>query len=291
MNPKHSVCQYLGILVLFLLFASSQIVSAQEVVNGAQALDDANPVLTQVLDQTELDLPGQFHEEFGMLPDSKLAKSLRRLSKVDMDGDMNYDGRIDNDDSSDQGARESDPPGLQVGVGEMTKLIVRFKTYDNEYPGEVFVKLNIDGINRMSRSGKYATDEERTESIGRLRVWAESEKKTLLLDSADPEKLEVEWKVDKKDLKSGVPGLIPRTLFVEGVEISKKFEGDLRLLVSASHTLSEGEIREPSSIYHTAYDHIVFTVRENPVVKGFTSDNVDGVWSQAKNGGQASSSQ
>lgn len=251
----------------------------EESEGGAPAESKATPAVTKVLEATEMDLPGQFDKYFGMQPGSKLQKSLKPLSKIDMDGDLNYDGVISNYDSTDNGSREDIFPGLQIGVGELTKLVIRYKTYEKDYPGHLFVQLTVSGVNRFSANGKYSTDEEELDSIGRIKVWAEKDKKTLLLDSGDASKRVAEWKVDKDSLKVGLPGPLPRTVYVEGVGASQKFEGDLRLLISSSHSLSEGEARSPSSIYRTAFDHMLFTIREEPVPKGFVNDNAEGVWS------------
>ncbi len=247
--------------------------------SGAPEEGEVRVVSNVVLAETDMDRPAEFHEEFGMMPGSKLAKSLKRISKIDLDGDLNYDGSISNYDDTDGGLGESVPPGLQVGVGELTKIVVRFKTYENDYPGILFVKLDVAGIDRFAQNGKYASVEQEMQSTGRIRVWGDFDRKTLLVDSGDAGKRSFEWKVDKNELKSGLPGVIPRVLYIEGVEASKTFEGDVRLLMSSSHALSEGGGRLPSSIYHTAHDHLLLTVRDKPVKKGFVNNNVEGVWS------------
>lgn len=234
--------------------------------------------VTQVLEETEMDLPALFDPDFGMQPGSKLAETLRPLSKIDMDGDMNYDGSIDNNDSTDAGVRENMAPGLQLGVGELSKLVIRYKTYEKDFPGDLFVKMTVSGINRLSMNGRYSSEEEEMESVGGIRVWAEKEKKTLLLDSSDPQKRVIDWKVDEDSLSRGLPAGFPRVVYVEGAKKSQKFEGDVRLMISSSHSLSTGENRQPSSMYRTAFDHILFTILEEPVEKGFVNDNAEGVW-------------
>lgn len=243
----------------------------------AQA-EASNSGASEVLAQTEMDLPGQYDKDFGMQPGSELEKTLKFLSKIDMDGDNDYDGVIDNDYEPDQGAREYDPPGLQVGVGETTKLVVRYKTYEQEFPGDLIIQLTVAGVNRFSETGKYASDSEELKSIGRIKVWAEKDKKTLLLDSGDLDNRKVEWKVDKEKLKTGVPDTYPRVIYVEGVEVSPKFEGDIRLMISSSHSVSDGDSSVPSSVYRTAFDHMLFTIRKEPIKKSFVNDDVEGVW-------------
>lgn len=286
MNANRSFSRYLfRPLLAIALVVISGIANAQEEVKGDPPVaPEAPSTVTQVQEETEMDLPGQFDKNFGMQPGSKLEKSLKPLSKIDMDGDMNYDGVIDNDDSNDNGPRESVPPGLQIGTGELTKLVVRYKTYEKDFPGELYVQISVSGINRLSMNGKYASEREELESVGGIRVWAEKEKKTLLLDSSDPVKRSYEWKLDKVKFKRGLPGDFPRIVYVEGVDISKEFEGDVRLMISSSHSLSEGENRQPSGVYRTAFDHILFTILEAPVQKEFVNDNVQGVWPNSGGG-------
>ena len=42
---------------------------------------------------------------------------------------------IDNDDPADNGAFQQTPPGLVVGVGEMSKLILRLRPYRLDFKG------------------------------------------------------------------------------------------------------------------------------------------------------------
>jgi hypothetical protein len=271
-----------ALMVFSLSYSQQPVVESEKEKHDQSAVDKvvgSKPSgVTEVLASTHLDRPGEFHKDFGMQPGSKLAKTLRALSKIDLDGDLDYDGTLDNTAEVGQGAREYVPPGLQIGVGEMTKLVVRYKTYENDFPGELYVTLEVAGINRFAATGAYAKDAEELESTGRIRVWKSPKKEVLFLDSGDLAKRVFEWKVDKKLLKTGLPGTLPRVLYVEGVKESKTFEGDLRLLISSSHSLSEGENRSPSGIYRTAYDHILFTVLEEPVEKAFINNNAEGVW-------------
>lgn len=274
-HEERPSCIFECLLALAVIFSMSAAMGQEE--KEEKPASPGGGVQT-VLAETHMDRPGEFHEVFGMPLESRLRDSLKRLSKIDMDGDLNYDGSIDNADSGDQGFFENRPPGLQLGTGELTKLVVRFKTYESSFPGEIYVKLEAAGINRFAANGNYGSEKEEKESVGRIRVWESPRKKTLLVDSGDPEKRSIEWKVDKEKLVTGVPGTVPRILYVEGVGKSKKFEGDLRLLISASHSLGEGESRPPSGSYHTAFDHILFTVREKAVEKAFINNNVEGVW-------------
>jgi hypothetical protein len=218
--------------------------------------------------KTDLDSPESTDPRFLPL-DGRRGASIPRLSKIDLDADLDYDGAFDNDSSAGQGQHEYLPPGLELGKGEVSRLLVRFKTYEPDFTGKLVVRLEASEVNRDAVSGEGAV------SAGQIRVWRDQERKELLIDSADPAKRSVEWTYDSEKRAGG----IPRTLYVEGVKVSAKFEGDLRLLVSASH-LADGETSgTPSSLYRAAFDHLLLTVRDKPVEKEFINNNVEGVWS------------
>jgi hypothetical protein len=61
----------------------------------------------------------------------------------------------------------------------------------------------------------------------------------------------------------------------------------------AAHVAEGANAETPSSLFQTAFDHLLFTVRDQPVEKEFINNNVEGVWSKvgdaapAANAGQA----
>lgn len=253
--------------------------------------------------ETEMDLPADFHRYYGQRV-NQWRDSERKVAKLDIDGDMNYDGTIDNFDPSDNGAFESTPPGLVVGEGEMTKILVRLSPYRIDFRGEVVIGLEIAGINRAIRSGQFSSFEEEISSTGRIRVWADPARTELLLDSADPEKRYHEWVADDRTYPANLPGIYPRTIYVEGVSVAGAYDssgkavvsgkgtipaegysGDLRLLMTVSHR-EQGTPREEYPDYRkrfvksfrTSFDHILFTVRKEPQVKDFINNNAEGVW-------------
>ena len=197
-----------------------------------------------------------------------------RLTKVDIDGDMNYDGVIDNDDPADNGRHQTTPPGLQLAVGELSKMVVRFKAYDLDYDGELILKLELSGINRADPTGDFSSLAEENKSTGRIRVWKDAKKSVLLLDSSDADKRVVEWVGDRDKLESGVPGGFPRTVYVEGVGISNEFDGDLRLSLMSVYKPASAK-KEP---YIDAVDHILVTVRSKAIQKDFVNNNAEAVW-------------
>jgi hypothetical protein len=199
-----------------------------------------------------------------------------RLSKIDLDGDFNYDGTINNEDPTNQGRLEYVPPGLEVGVGEVTRLVIRLKTYEVEFPGNLEVTLEVTGINRDSASGSFPAGS--SGQVGRIKVWRDQAKSELLLDSGDSGKISKTWVYEKGKLAGG----IPRTVYVEGAEASGKSEGDIRLMAVAAHRPDGAAQGSNSTLYQSAFDHMLLTVRKAPVPKEFVNNNAEGVWSSGK---------
>lgn len=240
---------------------------------GTSGLSGSTPDPLEFPGKTVLDDPGNQDPRLLVPVDAEGKVSVARLSKIDLDADLDYDGTLNNDSSSDQGQHEAVPPGLELGVAEVTRLLVRFKTYEESFTGSLVVGLEVSGINRDSASGAFASGGD--ESLGRIRVWRDQARRELLLDSGDPAKRRYEWRYDPEKRFGG----IPRTLYLEGVELSPKFEGDLRLLLTATHKAEGAVGEEVSSLYRGAFDHLLVTVRKEPVEKEFFNNNVEGVWS------------
>jgi hypothetical protein len=109
--------------------------------------------------RTDLDWAGSYHKYYGQTRNQYGDKE-RKIAKVDLDGDFNYDGIIDNYDPGDNGEFQQIPPGLVVGVGELTQLVLRIRPYRVDYYGDAVVALELDGINRGDRSGRFSSFEE-----------------------------------------------------------------------------------------------------------------------------------
>lgn len=263
-------------------------------------------------EETDMDLPASFHRYYGQRV-NQWRDSERYIAKLDIDGDMNYDGTIDNSDPADNGAFEATPPGLVVGEGELTKILIRFSPYRINFKGEVVLGLEVAGVNRAIQSGQFDSFEEEISSTGRIRVWADPQRTQLLLDSADPEKRYYEWVVDDQAYPANLPGVYPRLVYVEGVSVagaigpngksvivSEKggmpplgYAGDLRLLMTVSHREAGGsrenygEYRKKAlKAFRTSFDHILFTVRKQPQPKGFINNNAEGVWLNVPGGAE-----
>lgn len=218
--------------------------------------------------KTDMDDPGLHDPRF--VTATKGREHRAKLSKIDLDSDLDYDGTFDNSSPSGQFQREFIPPGLEVGVGELTRLLLRFKTYEELAAGALAVVLEVSPIDREISLGTAGNDA----ATGRVRIWQDQERKELLLDSMDPERRRFEWTFDPAKISGG----IPRTVYLEGVAVSPKHEGDLRLLVhSGPPAVVDASADELTA--QPAFDHLLVTVREKPVDKDFINNNAEAVWS------------
>jgi hypothetical protein len=245
---------------------------------------DPLPVEPLKAHETQMDLPSSFHKYFGQRVNN-WRDSERAVAKVDLDADLNYDGVINNNDPQDGGAFEGTPPGLQVGVGEMSRMILRVVPYRVDFDGEVVVSLELSGINRSTASGEFGSFEEEVNATGRVRVWKDPERKVLLLDSADPNRRYVEFSTQYREYPYNLPNVIPRSVFVEGIKSSDLFEGDIRVLLTCSHrapgtdpaAFAESR-RKLLKSFRTTFDHVLVTVRPAPIEKEFINNNAEGNW-------------
>ncbi len=233
---------------------------------------------------TDMDIPSSFHKYFGQRMNN-WRDTERAIAKIDLDADMNYDGVINNNDPQDGGAFEATPPGLQVGVGELTKVILRILPYRVDFDGEVVITLEVAGINRASAKGEFASFDDEKANTGRMRVWKEPSRKTLLLDSADPQKRTVEFTSQYRVYPYNLPTTIPRAVYVEGIKPSNMFIGDLRLLLSCSHravgSASQDFAESRKKLlksFRSSFDHILFTILPQPIQKEFINGNAEGNW-------------
>ncbi len=229
---------------------------------------------------TDLDLAGDVSRYFGQRA-NLYRDNDRKLAKIDLDGDFNYDGLIDNYDPADNGAFQQTPPGLVVGVGEMSKVILRLTPYKIDYNGRAKVRIQVDGIDRDQKSGRFADGAEQA-GMGHVIVWRDASRKEKILDSRDPSRRVFDWTLEQRwpaNLQ-----IIPRTLYIEGVQPSPRHIGDIRLLISVyddspnDANLPKADPRSWIKTFRPSFDHILMTVRSTPQEKNFVNANAEKVW-------------
>lgn len=223
--------------------------------------------------ETDKDLAGDVTRYFGQRA-NLYRDNNRKLARLDLDADLNYDGTINNSDPADNGAFEQTPPGLVLGKGEMSKLIIRLTPYKIDYEGHAKVRIEVCGINRDDKSGEFSSPDEESRSMGHIVIWRDASKKEKILDSRDPNMRSHEWTLDDRIYPYNLQ-IIPRTLYVEGVGISPRYPGDIRLLVSVFDDRSNPS---PIKTFRPTYDHILLTVRTQPQEKAYVNDNAEHVW-------------
>jgi len=285
----------LGAMALALLLSTT-------LVNGQNKQPVASVQTNSYTGQTNKDIPAEFHKYFGQRVNSWRDRE-RQIAKLDVDADMNQDGVLSNTDPADGGAFEATPPGLILGEGEMTRVVIRLLPYRVDFDGEVVVTLEVDGINRSVRTGEFETLEDELAGMGHIRVWRDPSKKQLVLDSRDPAKRVAEFTTSYKTYPYNLPIAVPRFVFVEGVKSSPRFTGEIRLLFTVSHrsphekqrvaAVAEQPVtaaKEPVPItaeeakklgivsFRTSFDHLLLTVQKQPQKKEFINNNNEGAW-------------
>lgn len=290
-HPCGMVSAFLAVMSLGFVHPSAQ----------AQVLGSPNG---QPAVQTNKDIPADFHKYYGQRVNS-WKDTERQIAKIDLDADMNQDGNLSNTDPADGGSFEATPPGLILGEGEMSRVVLVLLPYRVDFDGEVVVTLEAEGINRADRTGEYATLDDEMASMGHIRVWRDKTKKQLLLDTRDPSKRVAEFTTSYKTYPYNLPMTVPRYVFVEGVRTSPRFTGDVRLLLTVSHrgprasNAAEPQVKEiaqertaskepvavvpePAKLgiksFRTSFDHILLTIQKKPLAKQFINDNNAGVW-------------
>ncbi|MCB1227139.1 MAG: hypothetical protein KDK99_15075 [Verrucomicrobiales bacterium] len=233
--------------------------------------------------ETQMDVAGDVSKYFGQRQNLYRDPN-RKLAKIDVDGDFNYDGTINNFDPADNGAFQQTPPGLVVGVGELTRVVVRLTPYKIDYEGRAKVRLEVTGINRDAKSGEFDSDEERRNGMGHIIVW-DTNRETKLIDTRDPERLSYEWTIDDRVYPYNLQ-IVPRAIYVEGVSPSPRYQGDIRLLMSVTDE-NPNYLVDPKAnpvrvarFFRPTYDHILLTVTPTPQEKRYINANAEKVWSR-----------
>jgi hypothetical protein len=238
-----------------------------------------------VYQRTKRDVPNESYSHPG---EGRLVK------KLDLDGDFNYDGIIDNADPTDNGDVQEYPPGLVVGVGELTRMVIRLYPHPAALRATTRLEIEVIGINRSVASGDFGSLHEEIASMGHIRVWADSKRSKLLLDSQKPGSRI--WSMVLPDMYNDSLVNVPRAIWVEGVKASGAHTGDIRLDVrlldvrrdraaapSTGKDFKGGESKQGGGLifagFRPAFDHVLLTVAHTPHKKGFVNDNAEHIWS------------
>jgi hypothetical protein len=206
-----------------------------------------------------------------------------KIAKLDLDGDFNYDGVIDNYDPGDNGLAQVTSPGMVLGKGEMTRMVIRLSPYQLDIDTRVRFEFSACGVNRGDKTGRFESLEQELSAVGHVRIWADAGKTKLLIDSS---------KADQRVFNLILPNLnpentmaVPRAVYVEGIKPSGTFSGDIRLLVRIVDVRADeaGQKRGLAKLiagvgFRPSYDHVILTVADRPHAKSLVS--AGDIWSK-----------
>lgn len=196
------------------------------------------------------------------------------LGKVGINADFNYDGQIW---GTEGGNAKVTPPGLLIGSDEMTKVLLSCNPDPVYLPQEgspkvvmrfhkLAVILDVRGIDLSKKNGQYRSLDREIEKCGRILVWADKNRKILLLDSSDPTRRRLVW-----SYADSVP--LPH-VYVEGVQAAQP-GGAHFITWELDDSFGQNAIQrffgEPA-----VWDRLMLSVRPS----GLTKPNVDSdpVW-------------
>lgn len=123
------------------------------------------------------------------------------LGQVSISADFNYDGQIWGGEGKNT---KVTPPGLIIGTDEMAKIAVSCIPTAEYLPqvGTPAVKmkfhklaiiLDVRGVDLSRKNGRFRSLEDELDKCGRVLIWADKDRRRLLLDSADPSKRRMMW--------------------------------------------------------------------------------------------------
>lgn len=113
--------------------------------------------------------------------------------------------------------------------------------------------LEINGINLLARSGKFASFEEEYNACGRVKVWLDASRTKLLLDSGDYRLRRVEWLLAE--------GPVPAYVYVEAT-VPGRAGSAFRLTASVDDS-NQNIILDEVLGRRTAYDHVIINAVPN----------------------------
>jgi hypothetical protein len=196
----------------------------------------------------------------------------RSLGTVKIAGDTNYDGQLDYADLDCNPNLKRNPPGLVIGRHELARvdLSVVHNTARQGVtsPGTpnfkfLFYKtsaiLDLRPINLGHRRGNFKSFEEEQARSGRMRVWLDISRTTLLLDSADPGKRRVEW--------PAASSLPPKHVYVEGVSVGDS--GTVMMMTLLLDDNNHSPLGDKLFGDKACWDAMMFSVWPSPKAKPF----------------------
>ena len=171
--------------------------------------------------------------------------------------DINRDGKINlKDNQKAYALQKNTTPGLFLQRGALLKVgfdavasppaskLMRNPSFKNY---KTVAGLEIKGINLMVGSGKFATFNDEVAACGRILVWLDPSRKTLLLDSANAAVRRVEWRLSE--------GTVPQFLYLEVVSAGRP-GGAYRLTGSVDDS-NQHPLMDTLFGLRTSYDHLI----------------------------------
>ncbi|WP_294396859.1 hypothetical protein [Prosthecobacter sp.] len=199
----------------------------------------------------------------------------RSLGVSKISADTNYDGLLDSVDSDAGINVKRNPPGLVVGTRELARVDLsvihnasRQTASQPGSPGSPKLKflyyktaaiLDLRPINLGDRRGNFKSFEEEQSRAGRMRVWLDASRTTLLLDSADAGKRRVEW--------PAASSLPPKHVYVEGVSV-----GDSGTVMMLTLLLDNNNLSPTADKLFgekACWDAMMFSVWPSPKIKPY----------------------
>ena len=204
---------------------------------------------------------GGFGMGWGYFPQLDLS-----LGTVSLSADTNYDGRIDTEASANI---KRNPPGLVVGMREMARIdLTVVHNASRQTTGspdlkflfyKTAVTLDLRPVNLGHKRGRFKSYEEEQSRAGRVRVWLDSERKQLLLDSGNPEMRRVQWPASTS--------LPPKHVYVEGVSMGDS--GSVMMLTLLLDNNDMGPVVDKLFGDKASWDAMMLSVWPQPRVKPY----------------------
>lgn len=214
---------------------------------------------------------GGFGFGLGYFPDQD-----RSLGRVSMTADINYDGYLDSSDLGSGPDIKRNPPGLIVGTRELARVDLSVIHNTNlQTSGSTNLKfmyyktaaiLDLRPVNLGHRRGRFKSYAEEQARSGRMLVWLDPGRRTLLLDSSDPERRRVQW--------PAAISLPPKHVYVEGVSC-----GDSGTVMMLTLLLDNNNLSPTADKLFgekASWDAMMFSVWPSPRTKPYIDNPV--VW-------------